>query len=136
MRGLFCSAAELQGGVWLAAPIGNCHVSFACQLRRCGQACKHAVTLSLELLCCHVLTSTSVMLCRAVLTACCPAGLQAAIDAAVAKYPQGRAFARPSGTEDAVRVYAEADTQAAADSLAREVAQLVFDRAGGVGNRP
>jgi phosphoacetylglucosamine mutase len=64
------------------------------------------------------------------------AGLQEAIDSAVAKYPQGRAFARPSGTEDAVRVYAEADTQAAADSLAREVAQLVYDKAGGVGNRP
>ena len=54
----------------------------------------------------------------------------------MAKYTLGRAFARPSGTEDAVRVYAEADTQAAADSLAREVAQLVFDKAGGVGNRP
>jgi len=64
------------------------------------------------------------------------AGLQEAIDAAVAKYPMGRAFARPSGTEDAVRVYAEADSQVAADNLAREVAQLVFDKAGGVGNKP
>lgn len=68
--------------------------------------------------------------------ACVSAGLQDAIDAAAAKYPQGRAFARPSGTEDAVRVYAEAETQAAADSLAREVAHLVYDKAGGVGNRP
>jgi phosphomannomutase len=64
------------------------------------------------------------------------AGLQAAIDAAVAKYPQGRAFARPSGTEDAVRVYAEASSQAAADGLAKEVAQLVHDLAGGVSTRP
>lgn len=67
---------------------------------------------------------------------CAHAGLQDAIDAAVAKYPQGRAFARPSGTEDAVRVYAEAGSQEAADALAKEVVQLVYDRAGGVGPRP
>lgn len=65
-----------------------------------------------------------------------PAGLQDAIDAAVAGCPRGRAFARPSGTEDAVRVYAEADSQQAADALARDVARLVFDAAGGVGERP
>lgn len=46
-----------------------------------------------------------------------------------------RAFARPSGTEDAVRVYAEAQTQAQADELATLVAQLVYDKAGGVGAR-
>ncbi|WIA14576.1 hypothetical protein OEZ85_003092 [Tetradesmus obliquus] len=65
-----------------------------------------------------------------------PAGLQDAIDAAVAKYDLGRAFARPSGTEDAVRVYAEAGSQEAADALAREVAGIVFDCCGGVGSRP
>ncbi|KAF8061373.1 PGM3 [Scenedesmus sp. PABB004] len=65
-----------------------------------------------------------------------PPGLQAAIDAAVSRYPQGRAFARPSGTEDAVRVYAEASGQAEADALARDVARAVFDLAGGVGERP
>eukprot|EP00198_Chlamydomonas_reinhardtii_P005014 XP_001694350.1 phosphoacetylglucosamine mutase [Chlamydomonas reinhardtii] len=65
-----------------------------------------------------------------------PAGLQEAINAIVAKVPQGRAFARPSGTEDAVRVYAEATTQEAADGLAREVARVVYDMAGGVGPRP
>ncbi|KAG2426457.1 hypothetical protein HXX76_011688 [Chlamydomonas incerta] len=65
-----------------------------------------------------------------------PAGLQEAINAIVAKVPQGRAFARPSGTEDAVRVYAEATTQEAADGLAREVARAVYDLAGGVGPRP
>ncbi|GBF88939.1 phosphoacetylglucosamine mutase [Raphidocelis subcapitata] len=65
-----------------------------------------------------------------------PAGLQAAIDAAVAKVPRGRAFARPSGTEDAVRVYAEAGSQAEADALAAEVGRLVYDMAGGVGPRP
>lgn len=65
-----------------------------------------------------------------------PSGLQDAIDAVVQQYPQGRAFARPSGTEDAVRVYAEAASQEQADQLAREVASVVYDRAGGVGDRP
>jgi len=65
-----------------------------------------------------------------------PEGLQAAIDAAVTRVARGRAFARPSGTEDAVRVYAEAETQAGADELAREVGRAVYDLAGGVGERP
>ena len=37
-----------------------------------------------------------------------PSGLQEAIDGAVTQYLSGRAFVRPSGTEDVVRVYAEA----------------------------
>jgi len=65
-----------------------------------------------------------------------PAALQDAIDAAVAKYTSGRAFARPSGTEDAVRVYAEAGSAEEADALALEVNQAIFDHAGGVGERP
>jgi phosphoacetylglucosamine mutase len=36
----------------------------------------------------------------------------------MAKLPQGRCFVRPSGTEDCVRVYAEAATQSDADALA------------------
>ena len=43
---------------------------------------------------------------------------------------------RPSGTEDVVRVYAEARTQAAADELAAQVARAVHDCAAGVGARP
>lgn len=39
-----------------------------------------------------------------------PEGLQKGIDGIVAKYPNGRSFVRPSGTEDIVRVYAEAAT--------------------------
>lgn len=39
-----------------------------------------------------------------------PANLQDGIDAAVKKYTKGRSFVRPSGTEDVVRVYAEAAT--------------------------
>ncbi|KAL6522876.1 hypothetical protein OROHE_016723 [Orobanche hederae] len=54
-----------------------------------------------------------------------PAGIQEAIDAETAKYPRGRCFIRPSGTEDVVRVYAEASTQEAADNLAHSVVRLV-----------
>lgn len=41
--------------------------------------------------------------------------------------PAGRSFVRPSGTEDVVRVYAEADTQENADKLADQVGQCVRD---------
>ncbi len=47
-----------------------------------------------------------------------PEALQSRIDALVASTPKGRAFLRPSGTEDVVRVYAEAETQEAANVLA------------------
>ena len=50
--------------------------------------------------------------------------------------PAGRAFVRPSGTEDVVRVYAEATTQEAADKLALDVARQVHRVAGGVGEQP
>lgn len=62
--------------------------------------------------------------------------LQAAIDALVAGTPKGRAFVRPSGTEDVVRVYAEASTEAGADALALAVAQAAYTYAGGVGDCP
>lgn len=83
-----------------------------------------------------------------------PAGLQGKIDALVEKYTNGRAFVRylafisllsspiyssdnrPSGTEDVVRIYAEASTQQDADALAKVLCQLVFDEAGGKGTRP
>ncbi|KAL0709682.1 hypothetical protein Bca4012_016660 [Brassica carinata] len=54
-----------------------------------------------------------------------PLGIQDAISAEIKKYQRGRAFIRPSGTEDVVRVYAEASTQEDADSLGDSVAQLV-----------
>ncbi|XP_055327919.1 phosphoacetylglucosamine mutase-like [Paramacrobiotus metropolitanus] len=65
-----------------------------------------------------------------------PPGLQNAIDQSVKKYNSARAFVRPSGTEDVVRVYAEADTQENADRLAQEVVYHVFQLAGGVGPVP
>jgi len=61
-----------------------------------------------------------------------PKGVQPAIDAVVAKYASGRAFVRPSGTEDVVRVYAEAESQDATEQLAREVAEIVRTMCGGI----
>lgn len=63
-----------------------------------------------------------------------PAGLQEAIDAAVEKVKcslgggvnaAARSFVRPSGTEPIVRVYAEATTREATESLSLEVQGLV-----------
>ncbi|KAM5163165.1 phosphoacetylglucosamine mutase [Mantella aurantiaca] len=65
-----------------------------------------------------------------------PPGLQEKIDELVKTYSMARAFVRPSGTEDVVRVYAEADTQENADALAHKVCLAVFSLAGGVGERP
>ncbi|KAM4042801.1 phosphoacetylglucosamine mutase [Anomaloglossus baeobatrachus] len=65
-----------------------------------------------------------------------PPGLQEKIDELVKSYHMSRAFVRPSGTEDVVRVYAEADTQENADALAHEVCLAVFHLAGGVGEEP
>ncbi|XP_046877348.1 phosphoacetylglucosamine mutase isoform X2 [Hypomesus transpacificus] len=65
-----------------------------------------------------------------------PAGLQEAIDSLARKYGQGRAFVRPSGTEDIVRVYAEATNQESADALAYEVSLAVHRLAGGLGEEP
>ncbi|CAM9372982.1 unnamed protein product [Discosporangium mesarthrocarpum] len=68
-----------------------------------------------------------------------PQGLQAALEKAMANVEQGRCawcFVRPSGTEDVVRVYAEAATQEGADELCLKAVQAVHDIAGGVGLRP
>jgi phosphomannomutase len=43
-------------------------------------------------------------------------------------------LSRPSGTEDVVRVYAEASTQDDADQLAYEVGLKVHELAGGFGD--
>ncbi|KFQ02949.1 AGM1 mutase, partial [Haliaeetus albicilla] len=65
-----------------------------------------------------------------------PLGLQEKIDALVKKYKLSRAFVRPSGTEDVVRIYAEADTQENTDALAHEVNLAVYHLAGGKGALP
>lgn len=54
----------------------------------------------------------------------------------MAKYSKARSFVRPSGTEDIVRVYAEAATREEADKLAVEVGKKVYEMAGGVGDPP
>jgi phosphoacetylglucosamine mutase len=75
-----------------------------------------------------------------------PSFLQTALDSAmdaIAKSGDSiqpsappRTFVRPSGTENVVRVYAEADTQTKADALASEAAALVFRICDGVGDCP
>ncbi|KAL0326576.1 UNVERIFIED_CONTAM: Phosphoacetylglucosamine mutase [Sesamum angustifolium] len=68
---------------------------------------------------------TAIITANAETTVVRPVGIQEAIDTETAKYPQGRCFIRPSGTEDVVRVYAEASNQEAADNLAHSVVRLV-----------
>jgi phosphoacetylglucosamine mutase len=65
-----------------------------------------------------------------------PQDLQSEIDTLVQQVKSGRAFVRPSGTQDVVRVYSEACTQADADLLALNVLQAVHRHAGGVGDIP
>lgn len=54
-----------------------------------------------------------------------PRGIQDEIDKLCRMVVKGRAFARASGTEDAVRVYAEAYNRVDADQLAGKVAEVV-----------
>lgn len=65
-----------------------------------------------------------------------PEGLQEDFDRLIGLFTDGRAFVRPSGTEDVVRVYAESNTQASADKLAVHIAKLVHQKAGGIGDPP
>ena len=64
-----------------------------------------------------------------------PPGLQEAIDRMVGEVPKGRAFVRPSGTEEIVRVYAEAETDKLVDELSSSVVAAVFELAGGVDSK-
>lgn len=65
-----------------------------------------------------------------------PEGLQDGINAVVKKYKNGRSFVRPSGTEDVVRVYAEAENAEDVQILATEVQIIVYEMANGVGEKP
>jgi phosphoacetylglucosamine mutase len=65
-----------------------------------------------------------------------PKGLQERIIKQVSKFPKGRCFVRPSGTEDVVRVYAEAESASDTELLSQIVCGIVFDYYGGVGERP
>jgi len=59
-----------------------------------------------------------------------PEGMQERIDKIVADYNKGRSFVRPSGTEDCVRVYSEADTREGADLLNKRVSEMVVEMIG------
>ncbi|KAL8141803.1 hypothetical protein V2J09_014835 [Rumex salicifolius] len=72
-----------------------------------------------------VVDRTAVVTANAETVAIKPPGIQEAINSEIEKYPKGRCFIRPSGTEDVIRVYAEAATQEAADCLANAVARIV-----------
>lgn len=60
-----------------------------------------------------------------------PSGLQNKIDALVNSYDMGRSFVRPSGTEDVVRVYAEASNRGQADGETFSFVSPVFYNAKG-----
>lgn len=55
-----------------------------------------------------------------------PKEIQEKINAIVAKYPGSRAFIRPSGTEDIVRIYAESSDSAHVDAVSAEIKEMVL----------
>jgi phosphoacetylglucosamine mutase len=66
-----------------------------------------------------------------------PDALQPALDKAMGSMGDtARCFVRPSGTENVVRIYAEASTRALADQLATQAAQIVHETCQGVGPLP
>jgi phosphoacetylglucosamine mutase len=64
-----------------------------------------------------------------------PANVQAELDAAMQEF-SGRCFVRPSGTEDVVRVYAEADTRETVEQLSAKAEEIVHALCGGIGDPP
>ena len=54
-----------------------------------------------------------------------PPGLQEALDSAMKEIPMGRCFIRPSGTEDVVRIYAEATTAEGVDILTNKAVDAI-----------
>jgi phosphoacetylglucosamine mutase len=63
-----------------------------------------------------------------------PSELQHQLDEAMANTPCGRCFVRPSGTEDCVRIYAEAETQALSERLALDCIRALNNTIGIVGS--
>eukprot|EP00529_Nitzschia_sp_RCC80_P010956 CAMPEP_0113510406 /NCGR_PEP_ID=MMETSP0014_2-20120614/38120_1 /TAXON_ID=2857 /ORGANISM="Nitzschia sp." /LENGTH=634 /DNA_ID=CAMNT_0000406357 /DNA_START=132 /DNA_END=2036 /DNA_ORIENTATION=+ /assembly_acc=CAM_ASM_000159 len=64
-----------------------------------------------------------------------PSGVQDELNVAMTEFG-GRCFVRPSGTEDVVRVYAEAPTPDACYGLSLKAEQIVYKLCGGVGDPP
>lgn len=65
-----------------------------------------------------------------------PKELQDDLNAYMAAIPFGRCFVRPSGTEDYIRIYAEAKTQEDADKLALLCIQAISAHVGITGETP
>jgi phosphoacetylglucosamine mutase len=65
-----------------------------------------------------------------------PVELQSELQEAMAQFPKSRCFVRPSGTENVVRIYAEALTAYDADALASIAAHLVHKLCQGIGDPP
>lgn len=65
-----------------------------------------------------------------------PDGIQEKINQCVSKVKKGRAFIRPSGTEDVVRVYAEAETNQEARDLAIDVLHIIYNDLAGTEQPP
>lgn len=65
-----------------------------------------------------------------------PIELQQELETYMAAIPFGRCFVRPSGTEDYIRVYAEAKTQEDADKLALQCIQAIATHVGITGETP
>jgi phosphoacetylglucosamine mutase len=55
-----------------------------------------------------------------------PEAMQAELDDEMGRVTQGRCFVRPSGTEDVVRIYAEAENAADAAKLAEEARTIIM----------
>jgi phosphoacetylglucosamine mutase len=64
-----------------------------------------------------------------------PTNVQPELDAAMQEF-NGRCFVRASGTEDVVRVYAEADTREATGLLSAKAEKIVHALCGGTGDPP
>ncbi|KJH46865.1 hypothetical protein DICVIV_07059 [Dictyocaulus viviparus] len=56
-----------------------------------------------------------------------PEGVQLKIDSLVEQYSEARAFVRPSGTENVVRIYAETQLADEAEALAESIAVIIRD---------
>ena len=56
--------------------------------------------------------------------------LQDTIDEIVKSIPKGRSFVRPSGTEDVLRIYAEADTVEHTLEISKKVTEAILGHKG------
>ena len=54
-----------------------------------------------------------------------PIALQQDIDQAISEVQSGKAFVRPSGTEDILRLYAEASTEEQVDQLGSKILKII-----------